>query len=338
MTKQAGLAPQIVLISLSCGWLYIGGCTQQQQIPNAGAPAGVELYAEGVREARSGDMSKAIAAYEKAVAANPNLRMAHALLGDAYRARGDYQLAASQYEAVVRLDQYAVNNHYNLGLTYQLLNRLQDAAGSYLRALQLNPKDVKSNMNLGLVYLALDQMDDAMKYLRRATELDPNNAQAWSNLGVALDASGNLAEAESTYRRALELDSNNVVTLQNLAQNLISQNKATEGLAIMEQVIARDQSPASRTRYGNALAAAKRYNEAMAQFDIVLNGNPNYTPALNDKGFALIRQYADGLQLDAALRTRAMDLWKSSLKLNPNQPRIAEAIQKWEKPDLFGSP
>src|SRR6185369_2469557 len=145
---------------------------------------------------------------------------------------------------------------------------LQEATASYLRVIQLNPNDVKSNMNLGLVYLALGDFQSAVAYLQRATQLDPNNAQAWSNLGVAYDASGKLTEAEGTYRKAIELDSRDIITLQNLSQNLISQHKADEAIQIMQRVIAQSDTASTRKRYGDALAGAKKYDDAIQQYDM----------------------------------------------------------------------
>jgi tetratricopeptide (TPR) repeat protein len=105
----------------------------------------------------------------------------------------------------------------------------------------------------------------------------------------------------------------------------------------MEQVISRSDTPAARKRYGDALALGKKYDQAIEQYDHALKSDPKYLPAINEKGFTLIRRYSDGLELDDAQRRAALEVWRSSLKINPNQPRVAEAVRKWEKPGLFGS-
>jgi tetratricopeptide (TPR) repeat protein len=335
MSRLFRLFESVVAAGLVTAITIVPGCA-----PAAGdrdQPKAVDVYVQGAQLYRAGQTEQAIEILERAVAANPELRGAHILLGEAYRSRGNYQRASVHYEAASRLDPYTLANHYNLGVAYQFLNKLQEAAAAYLRALQLNPRDVKSNMNLGLVYLALGNIDQAVTFLERATRLDPTNASAWSNLGVALDARGSTVLAESTYRKALELDSTNDATLQNLAQNLLSQGKAPESIEVMEQVLARHDTPAARKRYGDALARAKRYDEALAQYDNVLKSDPNYIAAINGKGFALIARYTDGLELDDTVRVAALEQWRKSLSLNPDQPRITDAVKKWEKPGLFGT-
>lgn len=324
-------------IGLLVGLLLLGAGCAAQKPAAADRPAGVDFYVQAVQAQRAGNADQATDLLEKAVAANPDLRLAHVQLGDIYRAKGDYSRAATHYEVATRLDRYTLSNHYNLGVAYQLLNRLQDAAKAYLEALQLNPRDLKSNMNLGLVYLALGQTDDGIAYLKRATQIDPSYAPAWSNLGVALDAQQNYSQAESTYRKALELDSTNLATQQNLAQNLISQNKAPEAIAILEQVLRRDESPPIRRRYAEALSLNKKYDDALAQLDLALKADPNYTPAMNEKANTLIRRYVDGLELDESLHQKAIELWQSSLKINPNQPRVIEQLRKWQNPGMFGN-
>ena len=326
---------RIALLALAC--VLTSNCAQQRRSPASQAPEAIEYYVRGEQARRAGDAATAEREYRAAVQRNPNLRMAHTRLGDIHKSRGDYAGAGRHYEAVTRLDPYNPSGHYNVGLAYQFLNRLQEAAAAYLRALNLNPSDVKSNMNLGLVYLALGQLDDAVKYLERATELDPRLAVAQSNLGVALDARGDAGAAEQRYRRALELDSNSTTTLQNLAANLITQGKAREAVTVMEQVIRGTDTPATRKRYGDALAQAGRYDEAIEQYNAALTRDPRYWPAMNEKGFVLIRQYRDGLELDDAKRRGAIALWRDSLKLNSNQPTIRRQLEKAENPQLFGT-
>jgi hypothetical protein len=76
-------------------------------------------------------------------------------------------------------------------------------------------------------------------------------------------------------------------------------------------------------------------DEALVQYDLALRRDPRYLPAMNEKAFVLIRKYIDGLELDDKQRIAALELWRQSLRLNPNQPQVAEAVTKWEKPGLF---
>jgi tetratricopeptide (TPR) repeat protein len=329
--KRLSLATLLVLALIG------SGCGGTRKTPESQRPEAVDYYVRGEEARRSGDAKLAETEFQAAVQRNPNLRMAHSRLGDIYTGRGDYEGASKHYEAVARLDPYNYASHYNLGLVYHFLNRIQDAVASYLRALNLKPTDMKSNMNLGLAYLAMDQYDEAVKYLTRATEIDPSSAVAWSNLGVALDAKGDVQQAETKYRRSIELDSRSVTTLQNLASNLITQGKAREAIAVMEQVIERVDTAGTRKRYGDALAQAKRYPEAVKQYDIALKRDPRYWPAMNEKGFVLIREYREGLELDDDKRKGAIALWRDSLKVNPSQQAIRRQVEKAENPSLFGT-
>ena len=298
-------------------------------------PKGISNYVKAVQAYQSGDKDRAISNALAAARANPDLIMARLMLGDLYRESGDYNKAVGQYEALVKLDPYSWSNFYKLGVSYQFLERLREAMNSYNRALKLNPDDPNSNMNLGLVHLYLGDPDDAVKYCERATLLDPKSASAFSNLGVALDARGEYARAEAAYRHSLDIDPDNPTTLLNLGTNLIAQNKGSEAVDIMERVVKAADTPLHRKRYGDALAKAGRYDDAIAQYQEALKIDPKYFPAMNEIGYARIAEYRNNLELDDAKRDEAVAMWNQSLAINPDQPKIQAAKQEWTGKDVL---
>ena len=191
-------------------------------------------------------------------------------------------------------------------------------------------------MNLGLVYLALGQMDDAVRYTEKATLLDPDSPAAFSNLGVALEAAREYARAETAYRRSLDLDPLQEQTLLNLGLNLIQQNKGADAVSIMERVLKNDDSPLTRKRYGDALARAGRYDEAVKQYEAAIAASPGYYQAMNEIGWVRIAEYRKGLELDDAKRKGAIEWWQKSLQIRPDQPRIQTAVADWGEKMLFG--
>ena len=296
---------------------------------------GVDKYVNAVEAYNRGDKDRAVANLVAATRVNPDLIMARLMLGDLYREGGDYNNAVTQYERLVELDPYTWSNFYKLGVSYQFLEKLNEAAGSYQKALKLNPDDANTNMNLGLVYLFLGNADDAVKYAERATLLDPHSAAAFSNLGVALDGRGEYTRGEAAYRHSLDIDPENATTLLNLGTNLIAQNKGSEAVDIMERVIKMEDTPLHRKRYGDALAKAGRYDDAVEQYRSALKKDPKYFPAMNEIGWSRIAEFKNNLELDDAKREEAVKVWQESLAVNPQQPKIEAAIKQWQEKEMF---
>ena len=317
------------LLSSGCSGIGGGLGTSSSQ------PRAVGGYVQAVQAKQRGDNATAIRELERATKANPDLTMAREMLGDLYRGQGEYEKAVPQYEAMVRLDPNTALNHYKLGVSYHFLQRLQEAASAYLRAIKLDPKDAASHMNLGLVYLAMGQLDDAVRFTEKATLLNPSSAAAFSNLGVVLEAKGDFARAEAAYRRSLDLDSRQTETLLNLGSNLIRQGKTADAVSIMERVLQQSDTPPTRKRYGDALARAGKYDEAVKQYEAALAKDPRYYPAMNEIGWVRIAEYRKGLELEDAKRITALDMWRKSLGVNKDQPRIATAIKDWDEKALF---
>jgi superkiller protein 3 len=288
-------------------------------------------YVDGLRAYQSGDKTAAKNAFAEATEANPEMIMARSMLGDLFREEKDYQQAAEQYEVLTKLDPYTADNFYRLGVAFHLLPQLRQAATAYLKALDLDGKDWKTNMNLGLVYMVLGDRPAALKYARRAGALNPDAPVVNANLGVALEANNLQAEAAAAYRKSIELDPKRIATYLNLASNLIGQKKPAEALEVMERAIRQEKSAATHTRYGEALTASGKTDDAVAQYQAALALNPSYTPALNALGEAYIRQYRTSYQLDEGKRRAALDAWKKSLSLRPKQPQIEGLVKQWTR-------
>jgi Tfp pilus assembly protein PilF len=328
-TALCTAVPALVIAAIG-----VGGCSNPTVFDDR--PAGVAKYIEGVNRLNAGDETGATASFNEAIQINPSLRMAHARLAELYRKQGNYKDAATQYEIAARLDPYSPKMQYGLGLCYQMLHRFTDAITAYLRALDLQPTNALANMSIGIVYLELGQPGDAEHYLQRATQIDPKSAEAWSNYGVGLDARGRLAEAENAYRQALELSTGSTTTLENLAANLIAQKKSSEAMEVCQQLLLRSDTAISRTRYGQAFELTGQKDEALKQFKIALDRDPQCYLALTEEGFLLIGEYRDGSELDEPKREAALALWGASLKINPDQPRVLTAVQQWQSSQLMG--
>ena len=325
--RNAPLVAATALLVVA-GWA--GGCASSPEGPRTvDRPVGVERYVEGVLAIRAGQREVAIDKLEAAVAENPELRMAHSVLGDLYREDGEYREAVPHYEAVLDLDPLTLLNYYNLGVTYQMLARLDDAQQVYAEGLAIDADDVRLNLAMGQSFLQRGEVDEALRFLERATRADPESAAAWSSVGVAHDLQGNYVFAEASYRKALELDGDSAGVRQNLAANLLSQGRAEDARALLEDVIADRDTALARKLLGDALRQDGQFAAAEAAYEAALQREDGFVPALNGLGLALIGQYEDSLQLDEPLRERAVALWERSVQRKPGQAAVAALIDKW---------
>lgn len=308
--------------------LTLVGC---QTTPRQPTQAGVNQYVQGALAAQKGDKQKAVASLSQAVASDPNLTMARLLLGDLYRSDADFQKAKALYGDATKLDPYGYRGFYSLGVTNQCLNEFDEAADAYNHALSLKPDHVESVTALGTVYLTLGRADEALAQAQKAVDLNPRSAPAWSNLGVTLDYLGRFPDAERAYRKSLELDSYAAPTLLNLGTNLTRQSRPAEAVVLLTKLIEKDDSFLARKRLGDAYLRSKKPDLALAEYRKSVALKPDYPPALNGVADALIVQYQLGSQIDEPARRAAIESWRASLRINPNQPKVKDQITKWEK-------
>jgi tetratricopeptide (TPR) repeat protein len=148
--------------------------------------------------------TEAEAAWEAALAANPNLLEALLGLAKLKRARLDCEGAVVLYkraEAVTPTFDAA----YGLGTCDLREQRLDGARQRFQDAIARDPRAAVAHVGLGSTQLALGHVAEAVASLQRAITLEPAMTEAWYLLGRAHQTAGNPAAAKEAFARAEQL-------------------------------------------------------------------------------------------------------------------------------------
>jgi serine/threonine protein kinase/tetratricopeptide (TPR) repeat protein len=116
---------------------------------------------------------------------------------------------------------------------------------------------------------------------RKAIELDDSLPEAHAARAFAMANAWKWNEAESEFRRALELNPNNAAAHYFYAVGYLSpENRISEALEQYRIALSLDPlSSIVNTNYALQLMQARRYPEALAQFEKVQARDPNFIPA-----------------------------------------------------------
>jgi tetratricopeptide (TPR) repeat protein len=276
-----------------------------------------------------GREEEAIRLLALAIERNPTLTVARVELGDIYREKGDYRSAERTFSEAVRVDPRNFDAQYGHGLVLHLMDRVVEAVRAYLRALAIQPDDVAANLNLSAAYLQLNEPAQALPYAERVVELDPLNGQGRANLGATYSALGRYDEAVREYEAASELMELSPKLLLDMADSLGRINRYEEMANTLRLVIRIDPTAAAYERYGFALFKQRKFNDSEAAFRDAMLADKNHYPAMNGLAVCLLNKYLSGGKTDREMLQQAVDLMRSSLRLNKNQPRMVELLSRY---------
>lgn len=164
-----------------------------------------ELHALARREARRVQYERAIALYEKALAASPDAPALPGELGALLLAAGRAEKALPLLERADRLAP-SPQSAYRLGLARARLGDEAGAEREYRRALALRQGHGPARIALGNLLRARGDTKGAVGLLAAASQVGSNEerARALVALGAAHLAGGQRAEAEAAFGRAIE--------------------------------------------------------------------------------------------------------------------------------------
>jgi tetratricopeptide (TPR) repeat protein len=137
------------------------------------------LFAEGVEVHKNGRASEALAAYQKAVAADPSFFDARYNLGAVAYEIADWPRALSAYEQALIIEPADVNARYNFALSLQKANYPLDAVNELEAIVATHPDETTAHLALAnLQAYSLAQPAKAREHYLKVLQLQPNHPQA----------------------------------------------------------------------------------------------------------------------------------------------------------------
>jgi len=135
--------------------------------PNDPAPE----IADGEAKLADGDLSGAIDAFQRAVAAVPSSAVAHSKLGICFVHAHRLDEAASEFSRAIQLDPTYAPAYSNLGNVCRERGQLEQAVAHYQKAISMDPDYWIAHQNLGIVYKQQGRVGEAVREFKIATRL-----------------------------------------------------------------------------------------------------------------------------------------------------------------------
>lgn len=154
-----------------------------------------------------GDADRAEHAATRAVAIEPGLAQAHAMLGLVrFYLRWDFRGAEAAYRRAIELDPRAAWTIVEFADLLSETGRLDDALALIRRARELQPALPILAVKDAELLVLRGRAEDAAASAQAALDLKRDSSRALVALGAAHESLGDTAQAAVAYRRALDLD------------------------------------------------------------------------------------------------------------------------------------
>src|SRR5690349_15133494 len=250
-------------------------------------PKAFELYLKGrylSRQFTLEGFTKGVAAFNQAIAIDPNYALAYAGLSDAYFYASTIHLPPT--EALPKVGEYAQKAlaiddslaaaHHSVA-NYKA-NYERDNPGAkreFERAVELDPNDTSIYFDYSQFLANIGESDQSIALAQRAKAIDPQDSYVSYTLAQALILAGRydegLREAETTIR----LDDKNWWAHYWLGVAYSEKGMHSEAIAALQTAAGMDDSPLIRGVLACALARAGRRAEAQKVIDDLIVASKN---------------------------------------------------------------
>ncbi len=164
------------------------------------------FYLMGSTYANKGEYDRAIQAYQKAVAINPQSDQAYNNMGVAYDDKGEYDRAIQAYQKAVAINPQGDEAYTYMGIAYGQKEDYDRAIQAFQKAVAINPQSDQAYYNMGVAYGQKEDYDHAIEAYQKAVELNPQSDDAYYNMGNAYYQKEEYDHAIEAYQKAVELN------------------------------------------------------------------------------------------------------------------------------------
>ena len=148
----------------------------------------------------------ALADFQAAAQANPNLTFVHFNLGLAYLKKQDYEHARDEFLRDAAVEPDLAFNYDELGDVYALMQQDSEAEKSYREALRRDPRLLNSFVGLAKIYQRTQKYQEALAAIDAADTLDPTRTDVHYVRGQILLRMGRKQEGRKELETSVRID------------------------------------------------------------------------------------------------------------------------------------
>ena len=163
-------------------------------------------YERGRALGRQGRFREAMAAFDKAIAANPKNAEAHNGLGFSHLLLGQKEKAERSLKEALRLQPDLSKAVRNLASLYHRQERMKEAIPLWEQLTETKSNDAEAWSYLSTAYMSEHQIEKALVAAKRALDFAPNNPTVIVNYANMQKELMRFDEAERHYRRVVDMD------------------------------------------------------------------------------------------------------------------------------------
>ena len=186
-------------------------------------------------------LPKAEAEVSRALATDPVLAEAHAVLADIRKDQWDWAGAEREYRRAIDLSSSLAVAREGFAIYLSVMGRFDEGIAQVEKARELDPLGVPTAVDAAAVYYNARRYKQSLDVLNLALDLDPSASVAWRWIGIVNGGSGQFENATSAYKKAIELGDNTTATLCYQAYSLVRSGRRQAALQILEQLKRSDQ-------------------------------------------------------------------------------------------------
>jgi len=298
------------------------------------------LIDEALVHHQRGEFDKAEEIYRQVIKINPKCFDAFNLLGLIKYQCSHFLDSLDLFKQAIGIYPANPGFYLNLGRSLEKLERYQDALSVFKEAIKLDPEYIDSYYEVGLIYQKIQESTLALNYLDLAIQKNPNLLSGYLAKIAVLTESCQYEKAFSFLESAKSLF--NDAPEIHLSLGLIYEGRG-EGGDLDKAIEAYTHASSLRDKYesaifnrGNVYQKLSLWDNAILDYQLVIDWNPNFAVAHTNLGLAFYNQsnYA-----------KSIESFEKAIKLAPTHPetysnlgvvlyeveRYIEALAAYEK-------